>query len=315
MHNFIVNCVKVGGCVDSQADSVGRMLLDADSRGHYSHGVNRLSVYVRDLQTGTCKRDGQPFVTKRKGGTALVDGDNALGSIVGEFCINLAIELAKENGVGWVAVHNSNHFGTAGRYAQMALDQGFIGMAFTNTSPCLFPTRSSKKALGSNPISFLAPGENGDSFALDMATSTVAYGKVEMARTKGKSHVPRGWGADPNGNETTEPQKILENGGLLPVGGVEESGGYKGTGLCMMVEILCGVLGGAAFGKNIREWQGVAKKADLVSFIHKSVYTITSSRVSVSLFWIRVASPRTLLRDSRNSSMKRENLSLLTPRN
>uniref|UniRef100_A0AC34QGA1 Malate dehydrogenase n=1 Tax=Panagrolaimus sp. JU765 TaxID=591449 RepID=A0AC34QGA1_9BILA len=263
MHEFIVRCVTTAGCVPEQADSVGRMLLDADSRGHYSHGVNRLSVYVRDLQTHTCKPDGKPKVTKKKGSTALVDGDNALGSVVGEFCMNLAIDLAKEHGIGWVAAHNSNHFGTAGRYAKMASDVGFIGMAFTNTSPCLFPTRSAQKALGTNPISFFAPINKDDKFALDMATSTVAYGKVEFAKRKGKEHVPISWGADRNGIMTTNPDEILHEGGLLPLGGIEETSGYKGTGLCQMVEILCGVLSGATFGKNVREWQGVAKHADL----------------------------------------------------
>ncbi|KAE9551921.1 hypothetical protein FO519_004880 [Halicephalobus sp. NKZ332] len=262
MHKFIVDCMKAAGCVESQADSVGRMLLDADSRGHYSHGVNRLPIYVRDLQTGICKRDGQPFVSRRKGGTALVDGDNALGSVVGEFCMGLAIELAKEHGVGWVSAHNSNHFGTAGRYAQMASNLGFIGMAFTNTSPLSFPTRSSAKALGTNPLAVYAPGQAHDGFSLDMATSTVALGKIEMARRKGTKLLP-GWGANDKGIMSDDPDKVLDGGGLLLLGGTEESGGYKGTGLCMMVDILCGVLSGAHYGKNVRGWAKTTKKADL----------------------------------------------------
>lgn len=264
MHKFIVDCIKAAGCDDLQANSVGRMLLDADSRGHYSHGVNRLPMYVEDLKTGVCKKDGQPFVSRRKGATALVDGDNSLGSVVGEFCINLAIELARENGIGWVSANNSNHFGTAGRYGQMASNQGFIGIAITNTSPLSFPTRSSKKALGTNPLAVYAPAQNRGEFSLDMATSTVAVGKIEIAKRKGVKLRP-GWGADDKGIMSDDPDKVLNGGGLLLLGGTEESGGYKGTGLCMMVDILSGVLSGAHYGKNIRGWGKTTTKADLVS--------------------------------------------------
>lgn len=137
-------------------------------------------------------------------------------------------------------------------------------MSFTNASPIIFPTRSSEVSLGTNPISFMANAEKGDSFELDMATSTVAYGKVEIADRRMKKEVPAGWGADRNGVPTIEPKKILDGGGLLPLGGPEESGGYKGTGLAMMVEILCSIMGGATFGKHVRRWACVSEKADLV---------------------------------------------------
>uniref|UniRef100_A0A7E4WDW3 Malate dehydrogenase n=1 Tax=Panagrellus redivivus TaxID=6233 RepID=A0A7E4WDW3_PANRE len=263
MLSFVQRCVEKSGCISTQSRAVAEMLVYADERGHFSHGVNRLHIYTRDLATGTTKSDGKPSIVKQKGGTALVDGDSALGPIVGRFCVEVGTKLAKENGISIVTARNSNHYGAAGHYATMAAEKGLIGMAFTNTSPCLFPTRSSEKALGSNPISFFAPATNGDGFNLDMATSTVAYGKIEVAQRKSKPEVPRGWGADAHGVETTKPSEILGDGGLLPVGGVEERGGYKGTGLCMMVEILCGVLSGAHFGKNVREWQGVAREADL----------------------------------------------------
>ncbi|VDK74938.1 unnamed protein product [Anisakis simplex] len=115
---------------------------------------------------------------KKKGATAWVDGANLLGPVVGNFCMKLAIDMAKEVGIGWVVTRNSNHFGIAGWYAMQAMKAGMIGMAFTNTSPCVFPTRSCEKALGSNPICMGAPAADGDSFLLDMASTTVAYGKV-----------------------------------------------------------------------------------------------------------------------------------------
>ena len=139
-------------------------------------------------------------------------------------------------------------------------------MAFTNTSPCVFPTNSAEKALGSNPICMAAPAKHGDSFFLDMASTTVAYGKIEVVDKRGGKWIPSGWGADPRGNETHDPKVVLGGGGLQPLGGAEETGGYKGTGLCMMVEVLCGILGGAAFGKNIRQWQTTEQNADLVSY-------------------------------------------------
>lgn len=174
------------------------------------------------------------------------------------------------------------------------------GMAFTNTSPCVFPTRSSEKSLGSNPICMAAPGKHGDSFFLDMASTTVAYGKVrctssfplsftttllltrfpiksrlilsfsrefafqiEVVEKRGATKIPAGWGADANGRETRDPKVVLNGGGLLPLGGQEASGGYKGYGLCMMVEVLCGIMGGSAYGGNIRQWKTTETSADL----------------------------------------------------
>lgn len=164
----------------------------------------------------------------------------------------------------------------------------------TNASPLVFPTRSSEIGLGTNPIAFVASAQNGDNFALDMANSTVALGKVstkttiylfsfhlqvELATRKGKTEVPPGWGADQHGTPTTDAKKILNDGGLLPLGGAEETGnnfstnfytyflgGYKGTGLSMMVETLCGVMSGAGFGQNIRRWNSVSELANLVGF-------------------------------------------------
>uniref|UniRef100_A0AC34GI55 Malate dehydrogenase n=1 Tax=Panagrolaimus sp. ES5 TaxID=591445 RepID=A0AC34GI55_9BILA len=203
-----------------QGESVARMLLYADSRGHFSHGINRLQLYIKDLQTNTCNRNGKPKILKQKGGTALVDGDNALGSVVGEFCTELAISLAKEHGVGWVTANNSNHFGAAGRYGHLAADAGLIGFSMTNTSPLVFPTRSAQKALGTNPLACVAPASNGDHFALDMAISTVSLGKVEVANRKEKEAVPHGWGANSKGVEEQNPKVILDQGGLLPLGGI-----------------------------------------------------------------------------------------------
>ncbi|CAI5441792.1 unnamed protein product [Caenorhabditis angaria] len=135
-------------------------------------------MYVRDVQKNVCKSDGTPIILSERAATAWVDGNNLLGPVVGNFCMDLAIKKAKEAGIGWVVAKGSNHYGIAGWYSLRALKQGLLGMSMTNTSPLCYPTRSAKPALGTNPISLAAPGVNNDSFVLDMASTTVAIGKL-----------------------------------------------------------------------------------------------------------------------------------------
>ncbi|XP_064423126.1 uncharacterized oxidoreductase YjmC-like isoform X2 [Latimeria chalumnae] len=156
----------------------------------------------------------------------------------------------------------SNHYGIAGYYSMQALKHGFIGMSYTNTSPLVVPTRAKECTLGTNPISVSAPANNGDSFVLDMATSAVALGKVELHHRQGNS-IPEGWGCDSSGKLSTDPAKVLEGGGLVPIGGSEATGGYKGYGLGMMVEIFCGILAGAQYSNKIRVWKVTDKVANL----------------------------------------------------
>ncbi|VDL76994.1 unnamed protein product [Nippostrongylus brasiliensis] len=260
---FVLNCLEKVGCSSTHAQQLADILICSDYRGHYSHGLNRLHIYVNDLAEKSTAGDGEPVVIKEKGATAWVDGCNLLGPVVGNFCMKLAVQKARTHGIGWVVVKNSNHFGIAGWYAESALQQGLVGMAFTNTSPCVFPTNSSEKSLGSNPICLAAPAANGDSFFLDMASTTVAYGKIEVVDRRGGKRIPRCWGADSEGIETQDPKQVLNGGGLQPLGGSETTGGYKGTGLCMMVEVLCGIMAGSSFGKSIRKWQTTEENANL----------------------------------------------------
>ncbi|PIO73784.1 malate/L-lactate dehydrogenase [Teladorsagia circumcincta] len=176
---FVLNCLEKVACSAAHAQQLADILICSDYRGHYSHGLNRLHIYVNDLAEKSTLSDGEPLIIKQKGATAWVDGCNLLGPVVGNFCMKLAIQKARTHGIGWVVAKNSNHFGIAGWYAESALQQGLVGMAFTNTSPCVFPTNSAEKSLGSNPICLAAPAANGDSFFLDMASTTVAYGKID----------------------------------------------------------------------------------------------------------------------------------------
>lgn len=263
MRQFIIGCMKAAGSSENHASQLADLLVEADLRGHYSHGVNRLHIYAEDVATEGTNRNGQPKILKQRGATAWVDGDSSLGAIVGNYCTELTIKLAKEHGIGWVVAFNSNHYGICGHYTMKMAKEGLIGMSFTNTSPIVFPNRAAQLGLGTNPISVAAEGTGGDAFVLDMATTTVALGKVEIAERSGKQEIPLQWGADSSGRPCTNPKEILGGGGLLSLGGTESTGGYKGTGLGMMVELFCGILGGANYGKNIRNWREISKQANL----------------------------------------------------
>ncbi|XP_064476491.1 uncharacterized oxidoreductase YjmC-like [Ornithodoros turicata] len=261
MKSFIIRCMEKVGTEKSHAEALADVLVAGDHRGHFSHGLNRLEMYVNDISRKICEPKGQPTIVSERAGTAMVDGNNVLGPVVGMFCMQLAIKKARETGVGWVVARGSNHFGIAGYYTLMATAQGMLGMSFTNGSPLVVPTGGKKKLLSTNPISVAAPAKNGDEFVLDMATSAVALGKIELQKRKGEP-IPKGWAVDPNGKVTTDPEEAMK-GALLPLGGPVETSGYKGYGLAMVVELFCGILGGAHYGPNVRNWLNTTDKADL----------------------------------------------------
>jgi LDH2 family malate/lactate/ureidoglycolate dehydrogenase len=159
-------------------------------------------MYVRDIKAGSTNSQSEPVVLKESAATALVDGQNLLGPVVGNFCMELAMRKAKETGIGLVVANRSNHYGIAGYYSMQACAAGLIGLSMTNTSPLSYPTRASTRTFGTNPLTLAAPGladHNNDSFVLDMATSTVAFGKVELQHRKGLD-IPSSWGADSHGH-------------------------------------------------------------------------------------------------------------------
>nr|CAH8869752.1 unnamed protein product [Trichobilharzia regenti] len=261
--DFCIRCLTKVGAQKSHSVSLSDVLVSGDYRGHYSHGLNRLEMYVRDIQKGVCETRAEPKIVKESASTALVDGKNVLGPVVGNFAMNTAIQKAKKTGVSFVAAFGSNHSGIAGWYSLMALEQGLIGISMTNTSPLVYPTRARKLAVGTNPITLAAPGKKPeDHFVLDMATSAVALGKIEMNRRRGIP-IPRGWGADADGKTSLDLTVVVTKGGLMPLGGEEEHSGYKGYGLGMLVEILCGIIADAAYGPNIRRWMTTDRPANL----------------------------------------------------
>lgn len=235
------------GCHDRHAALATDILLRSDLRGIDSHGVARLSGYVRLWEKGRINPDPDIKIVYETATTATIDGDAGLGLIVAPFAMQVAIDKASEYGSGWVSVRNSNHFGIAGYHALMAVEQDMIGFAMTNASPLVAPTFSSERLLGTNPMCYAFPAGKYPPVVVDMATSAAANGKLEIAQRSGKQ-VPEGWVQDSRGDIITDPHALKSGGALLPLGSDREHGSHKGFALSATVDILSGVLSGAGFG-------------------------------------------------------------------
>ncbi|MBM3169092.1 MAG: Ldh family oxidoreductase [Bacteroidetes bacterium] len=247
LFQFTEDLLKKIGCSASDAQLGAKVLLSADLRGIDSHGVARLSGYVRLWEKGRINAQPKIHVSYETPSTAVVDGDGGLGLVVAPYAMQVAIEKAKQVGTGWVSVKNSNHFGIAGYHAMLALDHDMIGIALTNASPLVAPTFSKERLLGTNPIAVAIPAKEEPPFVADMATTTAANGKLEMLQRKGLD-TPTGWVQDKEGNPTTSSHGVKEGGALLPLGGDKEHGSHKGYALGAIVDILSAVLSGANYG-------------------------------------------------------------------
>ena len=235
---------------DEDAGFAAEALVDADLLGVDSHGVRRLEAhpgFLPGLEKGLINPAPKARVIKESAATVLLDGDNGLGVVVATRAMRLAIEKAGAAGIGAVAVTNTHHLGIACHYAMMALDHGMIGIAMTNAYPQMVPTGGAKASLGTNPISIAAPSGDRPAFILDIASSVVSYGRIDLARQQGAS-LPDGWLVDKDGRPSNDPIDIERGGALLPLGSRPELGSYKGTGLAIMVDVLSGVLSGAGYG-------------------------------------------------------------------
>src|SRR5436309_4839275 len=233
------------------------VLVLADLRGIESHGVARLPRYYADLKNGWTTPTNQSKIVKETKATAMIDGGQSLGQVVGHKGMQLAMKKAKETAVGIVSVRNSHHYGIAGYYSLMALEHDLIGVSMTNAAPLVVPTFGRNAVLGTNPISLTAPASKEKPFVLDMATSVVPRGKLEV-HDRLKKKIPLGWAVDATGKGTSDPHAVLDalskrlGGGILPLGGEgEEHSGHKGYGLAVMVDVLCGVLSGSATGLGV----------------------------------------------------------------
>src|SRR4029077_9319085 len=235
------------GVSEKDAAQAADVLACADLRGIDSHGVARLHTYFDMLSLGRINPRPQIRVVRSTPSTATIDGDNGLGLVVGPHANRIAMDMAEKCGSGWVSVCNTNHFGMAGYYPLRALERDMIGWAMTNATKLVAPLWGAERMLGTNPIAVAFPGKQEPPIVIDMATSAVAFGKIEIARRNGVA-IPTGRGIDSQGRGTTDPNDMVAGGALLPLGSDRERGGHKGYALAIMVDMLSCVLSGANWG-------------------------------------------------------------------
>jgi LDH2 family malate/lactate/ureidoglycolate dehydrogenase len=247
LYQFTHSVFEKMGCSKEHATTATHTLLSADARGIDSHGVARLSGYVRLWEAGRINAKPHIKIVHETPSTAVVDGDAGLGLVVAPYAMHVAIAKAKHAGTGWVSVKNSNHFGIAGYHAMMALQHDMIGMAMTNASALVAPTFSIERMLGTNPIAVAIPANKQPAFVADMATTTAANGKLEILQRK-NAEAPLGWVQDKEGNSTTDANALKKQGALLPLGSDREHGSHKGYALGSIVDIFSAVLSGASYG-------------------------------------------------------------------
>ena len=247
LEKFVSGVFMAMGCPLDDAAVATRALVAADLRGIDSHGVARLSGYVRLWEAGRINARPEIRILHESPSTAVIDGDGGLGLVVAPWAMKVAIAKAGLAGTGWVAVCNSNHFGIAAHHAMMALDHGMTGMAMTNASAIVAPTFSAERLLGTNPICYAIPAGEEPPFVADFATTTAANGKLEILQRKG-ADTPDGWLQDAQGKPVNDAHALRNGGALLPLGGDREHGSHKGFALGAIVDILSGVFSGANYG-------------------------------------------------------------------
>jgi LDH2 family malate/lactate/ureidoglycolate dehydrogenase len=247
LYDFTMDVFLAIGCSTADAQLAATVLLSADLRGIDSHGVARLSGYVRLWETGRINTNPDIRIIHESPSTATIDGDRGLGLVVAPKAMEVAIRKSKLCGSGWVSVQNSNHFGIAGFHAMMALPEDMIGIAMTNASALVAPTFSKERLLGTNPIAVAIPAGNEEPFVADMATTTAANGKLEILQRKGMD-APEGWIQDQEGSPTTNAHSLKGGGALLPLGSDYEHGSHKGYALGSVVDIFSAILSGANYG-------------------------------------------------------------------
>jgi len=228
------------GCDDETASILAELIMKAERDGSLSHGLFRLPAYVSGLKSGKINGKGKPEVKKISPSVIKVQGNNCLAPVVLNKGIPELIKAAKENGVAVLAITNSHHMAAMWPETEMVAEQGLVAFACTSYKPSVAPAGATKPLFGTNPISFAWPRPGKTPVVYDMATASMAMGEVQVAKREGHK-VPLGTGLNKDGKETTDPGEIADGGVLLPFGG------YKGSGIAMMVELLAGALVGDNF--------------------------------------------------------------------
>lgn len=243
--NWISDVFRAAGLREQESNLVADSLVDADARGVYSHGIQRVKLYSKRIETGCINKNGNPKILICNDATAVVDGDDAMGQTVGVFSMKLAIELAKKYGISFVVANHSNHYGRCAYYTRMALEQNMIGYSSSiGGGNLMAPWGGSDSRIGNNPFSIAIPAGKHYPIVLDTALSVVAKGKVDVA-AKTHSPIPDTWAFDKNGNPTTDAAAALE-GSLRPIAD------YKGSGISIIVSLLSSAISNAAIGPDLK---------------------------------------------------------------
>ena len=261
LRNFCIEVFKGYKFTDEESVQITDVLLAADLSGIESHGVQRLIRYHKEITGGLVQTGAKPEIVKETPLSAVIEGNDCMGQVLGVQAMNIAIEKAKKVGFGMVTVRNSNHYGIAGYYAKMAAEQGLIGMCMTNSEAIMVPTFGRQAMIGTNPIAFAMPADP-VTFSFDAATTVVPRGKLEVYVKRGNG-LPMGWALDENGHDSDDADRVLKNiiaktgGGILPLGGSGEmTSGYKGYGFAMLCEIFTAILSGGTTSNYIYKTPG-----------------------------------------------------------
>ncbi len=236
--------LRICGVSATNAKEVVNSFMYADLRGYTTHGIGRLPLYVKKIDTGNLTPSAQPSVIRQHGATALIDACNGFGQLTADAAVKLGEELADKYGIGLIGARNSNSFGAAGYWGSKAAKMGYAVIICTNAPPAVAPPGGIHPIFGTNPLCLAFPGTKTHSpLVLDMATTVAARGKIRAALKNGE-RIPEGWAVNKKGEPTTDPQEAIE-GWLCPIGG------YKGFGLAMFIDIFAGLMTGSAFAGQV----------------------------------------------------------------
>ncbi len=266
LENFMKDSLVGVGIPEKDAEIVADVLITSDKRGIDSHGIGRLKpIYIDRIDAGIMNTKTEITVVRDRKTTAVLDGNNGLGHVVSKKAMQMAIDKAKAHGMGMVAVRNSTHYGIAGYYALMAVENGMIGMTGTNARPSIAPTFGVENMLGTNPLTVGFPTDEEFPFVLDCATSVTQRGKIEVYGRAGKQ-IPPGWVIGEDGKTRTDTEQILVDltrgkAALAPLGGLgDETGGYKGYGYAAIVEVFSAALQGGSYLKALNGFDAEGNK-------------------------------------------------------
>lgn len=260
---FLAGLFERAGLPPAASIEMGRALVDADVAGLPSHGLSQADMYIRRLRLGSVSAEVEPLEVESREATAVLDARGMFGHLVGDRAMKIAIDRSKTFGVGVVAVRNSFHFGAAARYTQQASDSNCIGIAMCNTKPMMPAPGGLEKLVGNNPLSIALPAAEGPDFVLDMAMSEAALGKIRVYEREGKP-LPSTWAVDRDGNPTTDAKAAIE-GMLLP------SGGAKGFGLAMAINLMSSLLSQGPGGGDVAPLYGDLSRPFLCSLLFLAI--------------------------------------------